>query len=67
MAKIVQMKYGPVEMTADKVRRTRQALNETLALLSRELQYSPDLRKQDVIAGYKAHIATLEGYLAAAR
>jgi hypothetical protein len=52
-------------MTNSQIIRTKQALAETHALLRKEMSYSPDLQKQDMISFYRGHIAKLEGMLAA--
>jgi hypothetical protein len=43
--------------------RTVQALNETYALLNKELNYMPHLRKQETIEFYFAHIKKLNAML----
>jgi hypothetical protein len=56
----VIVKENPSEpMTPEQIRRIEQAERETQRLLDREMSYSPDLRKQEVIAGYKKHLAYL--------
>lgn len=52
-----------IAMTDEQVRRTKKALIETHALLSRELKYQPHNRNQDVINKYSAHIAKLQAML----
>jgi len=52
-------------MTQEQTRRTREALAETERLLAKELRYAPDLRKPELLASYKAHIARLQLMLAA--
>lgn len=50
-------------MSPEYRRRTESALQETKRLLAKELRYSPDLQKQDLIESYNKHIVKLENYL----
>lgn len=52
-------------LTAEQVKRVKAAIVETQGLLAKEMRYSEDLRKQDKIAFYHAHIAKLENMLLA--
>ena len=51
------------DMTADKAFRIRQAIIETTYLLNKELEYSVDLQKTDMVIFYRQHIATLTARL----
>ena len=50
-------------MTADKAFRIHQAINETTYLLNKELEYSVDLQKTDMVIFYRQHIANLTARL----
>jgi hypothetical protein len=53
-----------LELTNERKRRITEALIETQRKLDKELEYSKDLQKQDMIDDYRTHIARLENMLA---
>jgi len=52
-------------MNATQTRRVIEAFAETQALLAKELTYEAAVQRADRIAFYRAHIAKLQGMLAA--
>lgn len=50
-------------LTPEYTARTNQAISETHRLLSKELSYSKDLQKPEVIARYENHLAKLQDML----
>ena len=50
-------------LTPEYTSRTNQAIAETHRLLAKELIYSKDLQKPDVIARYENHLAKLQDML----
>ena len=52
-----------LELTPERTRRIVGAMIETQDKLDKEMAYSEDLRHQDRIEFYRAHIAKLEGML----
>ena len=47
------------KLSADKIARTQQALDETITVLTRALAYSPDLRDEELINILTSHAETL--------
>jgi len=50
-------------LTPEYIARTHQSIAETHRLLSKELSYSKDLQKPEVIARYENHLAKLQDML----
>lgn len=51
------------KMTVDRKARVFGEIQECQRLIDKEMRYSPDLRKMDVVNGYEAHKARLVRYL----
>lgn len=51
-------------MTNEQIRSTKQALNETHALIAKELRYQEKFQKQDYLASLRSHAEKLEQMLA---
>lgn len=51
--------------TADQLRRAEVALAETHKQISREMGYSEDLRKSDLVAKWQEHVKNIEAAIAA--
>ena len=51
------------KLTAEQKRRVLECITETTGKLDKEMRFSPDLRKDDVVAFYTAHIAKLNAML----
>ncbi len=51
------------KLTAEQTRRINEALNETCMLLAKEIGYRADLRDQERVAFYNAHINKLQAML----
>lgn len=49
-----------MKLSAEYLRRTEQALEETKTLLARALRYRADLQNAELVAFYYGHIAKLE-------
>ena len=52
-----------MKLTNERTRRIVEAMIEAQGKLDKELAYSEDLQKKDMIEFYHNHIAKLEGFL----
>ena len=50
-------------LTENQIKRVNQALNETNALIAKELRYQAKFQKQDYLAELRAHVAKLEAMI----
>ena len=50
-------------LTPERIKRVKSAIAETQGKLDKELRYSEDLQKPEMVAFYRQHLAKLNGWL----
>lgn len=64
MTKHITIGGMKMQLTPERKRRIAEAIADTQRQIDREMGYSEDMRKQDLIDGWKRHIGNLQGMLA---